>query len=203
MILMLCLYFQHLSINVSIFTLVVIALDRYRGILWPLKGGYSKFRAKIHLMIVWFLATVVALPNLISFHVSQDLVSFRPARRHMPRLATSSDYIVKTWGKSGRSGFNGLGLKKKVVLRKKCLFPYRAQRLRWLFSDSSFCNLLFLDFQLDHHPEIEGKFGCIVDKDIVEERTWRYYTLVAVLVQYCVPLSVITFCHCHMAKVCQ
>ena len=96
MILMLCLYFQHLSINVSIFTLVVIALDRYRGILWPLKGGYSKFRAKIHLMIVWFLATVVALPNLISFHVSQDLVSLRPARRLMPRLATSSDYIVKT-----------------------------------------------------------------------------------------------------------
>ena len=57
----------------------MIALDRYRGILWPLKGGYSKFRAKIHLMIVWFLATVVALPNLILFHVSQDLVSFRPA----------------------------------------------------------------------------------------------------------------------------
>lgn len=119
----LCPFLQHLSINVSIFTLVVIALDRYRGILWPLKGGYSKFRAKIHLMIVWFLATVVALPNLILFHLAD-------------------------------------------------------------------------------HPHVEGKFGCIVDMEIFGgQRTWKNYTLVAVFVQYCVPLSVITFCHCHMAKV--
>ena len=80
----LCFHFQHLSINVSIFTLVVIALDRYRGILWPLKGGYSKFRAKIHLMIVWFLATLLALPNLILYYVSQDPVSLRA--RLGPRL---------------------------------------------------------------------------------------------------------------------
>ena len=47
----------------------------------------------------------------------------------------------------------------------------------------------------------KGKFGCIVDHSIVSKRTWKNYTLVVVLVQYCVPLSVITFCHCHMAKV--
>ena len=63
-------FFQHLSINVSIFTLVVIALDRYRAIVWPLKGSYSKLRAKINLIYVWIFGTTLALPNLFAFHVS-------------------------------------------------------------------------------------------------------------------------------------
>ena len=54
----------------SIFTLVVIALDRYRGIIWPLKASSSKFRAKMMMVMVWLFGTLVALPNLISFHVS-------------------------------------------------------------------------------------------------------------------------------------
>lgn len=68
---------QHLSINVSIFTLVVIALDRYRAILWPLKGGHSKFRAKIHLIVVWILGTIIAIPNIVLFHVSLQILPIR------------------------------------------------------------------------------------------------------------------------------
>ena len=166
MILMLCLYFQHLSINVSIFTLVVIALDRYRGILWPLKGGYSKFRAKIHLMIVWFLATVVALPNLISFHVSQDLVSFRPARRHMPRLATSSDYIVKTWGESGRSGFNGLGLKKKLYSGKNVFFLIALKGYGGFLVTAVSVIYFFSTFSLTTIPKSKESLGASLTKTL-------------------------------------
>ena len=137
---MLCLYFQHLSINVSIFTLVVIALDRYRGILWPLKGGYSKFRAKIHLMIVWFLATVVALPNLILFHVSQDLVSFRAALAAtchawpLP-LITLSKLEGEKWSVDGH--LVDFVLQKKCIF-EACLFPYLTSKASvWPFSDFS------------------------------------------------------------------
>ena len=63
-------FFQHLCINASIFTLVIIALDRYRGIIWPLKGGYSKFRAKLIVVCVWVVAVTPATPNLVVFHVS-------------------------------------------------------------------------------------------------------------------------------------
>ena len=38
-------------------------------------------------------------------------------------------------------------------------------------------------------------------KNIGGEKTWRLYTVCGVLVQYCIPLLIITFCHCHMAKV--
>ena len=65
------LFLQHLCINASIFTLVIIALDRYRGIIWPLKGGYSKFRAKLIVLCVWVVAVTPATPNLVVFHVSK------------------------------------------------------------------------------------------------------------------------------------
>jgi len=119
----LCPFLQSLSITVSIFTLVVIALDRYRGIIWPLKASSSKFRAKMMMVMVWLFGTLVALPNLISFHVTD-------------------------------------------------------------------------------HPEQDGIKGCTIDlKTIGGESTWRLYLMSGVLIQYCIPLLIITFCHCHMAQV--
>ena len=56
-------------------------------------------------------------------------------------------------------------------------------------------------FQVADHPELEGKYGCIIDFGVFGNSGWRMYTLVAVLLQYCIPLTVITFCHCHMTKV--
>ena len=178
----------------------MIALDRYRGILWPLKGGYSKFRAKIHLMIVWFLATVVALPNLILFHVSQDLVSFRPALAatcHAWPLPLITLSKLERGKVAGRWGFSWFCTSEKMYLWSLSFSLSHLKGFRVAFW------WLVLDFfQLADHPHVEGKFGCIVDMEIVGgDRTWKNYTLVAVFVQYCVPLSVITFCHCHMAKV--
>ena len=65
-------YLQHLTINASIYTLVAVALDRYRGIMFPLKGGYSKFRAKMAAALIWALSITMAIPNLVVYHVSSD-----------------------------------------------------------------------------------------------------------------------------------
>eukprot|EP00095_Tigriopus_kingsejongensis_P009677 maker-scaffold84_size396325-snap-gene-0.19 protein:Tk09677 transcript:maker-scaffold84_size396325-snap-gene-0.19-mRNA-1 annotation:"tachykinin-like peptides receptor 99d-like" len=67
----LCPFLQHLSINASIFTLVIIALDRYRGIIFPLKGGYSKMRAKGLIACVWIISTFQSVPNLVVYHVRE------------------------------------------------------------------------------------------------------------------------------------
>lgn len=63
---------QHLSINASIYSLVVIALDRYRGIVWPLRGAYSKLRAKVNVLLIWVVSVTIAFPNLMAFHVSKQ-----------------------------------------------------------------------------------------------------------------------------------
>ena len=61
---------QHLTINASIYTLVAVALDRYRGIMFPLKGGYPKFRAKMAAALIWAVSITMAVPNLVVYHVS-------------------------------------------------------------------------------------------------------------------------------------
>jgi hypothetical protein len=38
-------------------------------------------------------------------------------------------------------------------------------------------------------------------KTIGGESTWRLYLMSGVLIQYCIPLLIITFCHFHMAQV--
>ena len=65
----LCPFIQELCFNASIFTLIVIALDRYRGILWPLRGSYSKHRAKVTVLVVWSLSLAPAIPNLLVYKV--------------------------------------------------------------------------------------------------------------------------------------
>ncbi|KAA0203957.1 hypothetical protein HAZT_HAZT004065 [Hyalella azteca] len=42
-----CPFFQTLSVNVSIFTLTAIAVDRYRAICFPFSARPSKFRSKV------------------------------------------------------------------------------------------------------------------------------------------------------------
>ncbi len=69
----LCPFVQNLSINASIITLVVIALDRYRGIMWPLKANYSKLRAKVLIVIIWTVSIALAVPNLFVFYVDYEV----------------------------------------------------------------------------------------------------------------------------------
>jgi len=49
--------------------LIVIALDRYRGILWPLKGEYSKLNAKVICLVVWIISVILASPNIAVYQV--------------------------------------------------------------------------------------------------------------------------------------
>jgi len=50
------------SINISIFTLVAISLDRYRAIMYPLRRKPTKLFSKIIILIIWVLGLAFAVP---------------------------------------------------------------------------------------------------------------------------------------------
>ncbi|KAH7982658.1 hypothetical protein HPB52_006285 [Rhipicephalus sanguineus] len=65
-----CPYVQVVSVNVSVFTLTAIAVERYRAITSPLKARFcSKATAKLLVLIIWLSSLVVASPNALALRV--------------------------------------------------------------------------------------------------------------------------------------
>lgn len=58
-------FIQNVSISVSIFTLVVISLDRYSVILYPLRPKLGKTKALIIIFTIWICSCAFALPVAI------------------------------------------------------------------------------------------------------------------------------------------
>ncbi|XP_013780503.1 tachykinin-like peptides receptor 99D [Limulus polyphemus] len=65
-----CPFVQVLSVNVSIFTLTAIALDRYRAVMSPLKARTSKLRAKLSVLGIWAFSAALGVPNAVALRVS-------------------------------------------------------------------------------------------------------------------------------------
>ncbi|XP_072154529.1 neuromedin-K receptor isoform X2 [Bemisia tabaci] len=65
-----CPFVQILTVNVSIFTLTAIAVDRHRAILNPLSARPSKLRAKISIATIWVVAAILATPMAMALRVT-------------------------------------------------------------------------------------------------------------------------------------
>ncbi|KAJ9591746.1 hypothetical protein L9F63_001682, partial [Diploptera punctata] len=65
-----CPFVQVLSVNVSIFTLTAIAVDRHRAILNPLSARPSKLRAKLAIAGIWCVAGALAAPMAAALRVT-------------------------------------------------------------------------------------------------------------------------------------
>ncbi|CAH0728750.1 unnamed protein product, partial [Brenthis ino] len=74
-----CPFVQALSVNVSVFTLTAIAVDRHRAIITPLSAHTSKRVAKVIIVFIWVFALSLAAPMAMSWEVimvdEQDPVS--------------------------------------------------------------------------------------------------------------------------------
>ena len=57
-----CPFIQIVSVNVSVFTLTAIAIDRYKAVLHPLQLRSTKNYTKISIIIIWGLSILLALP---------------------------------------------------------------------------------------------------------------------------------------------
>ncbi|GBP14164.1 RYamide receptor [Eumeta japonica] len=64
-----CPFVQALSVNVSVFTLTAIAVDRHRAIITPLSAHTSKRVAKWIIVFIWVLALSLAAPMAMSWEV--------------------------------------------------------------------------------------------------------------------------------------
>lgn len=53
--------------NVSVFTLSAIAVDRYRAVLFPLKPRVSKRKAAWAILTIWTMAFLIALPTWLDY----------------------------------------------------------------------------------------------------------------------------------------
>ncbi|XP_011260790.1 neuropeptide SIFamide receptor [Camponotus floridanus] len=64
-------YIQGVSVAASVYSLVAVSLDRFLAIWWPLKCQITKRRARMMIVVIWFIALTMTSPWLLFF----DLVS--------------------------------------------------------------------------------------------------------------------------------
>ncbi|XP_045119400.1 tachykinin-like peptides receptor 99D [Portunus trituberculatus] len=61
---------EYSCVNVSVFTLTAIAIDRYRAIVHPLTARPTKFRSKVVIAFIWIFSITLAMPNAIVLRVT-------------------------------------------------------------------------------------------------------------------------------------
>ena len=65
-----CPFIQVISVNVSIFTLTAIAIERYRVVVKPLWPRMNKSKAQLIIVIIWLVSIVTAIPMYIALGVT-------------------------------------------------------------------------------------------------------------------------------------
>ncbi|XP_055291282.1 neuropeptide FF receptor 2 [Moschus berezovskii] len=63
---------QGISVAASVFTLVAIAVDRFRCVIYPFKPKFTIKTAFVIIMIIWVLAIAIMSPSAIMLHVQEE-----------------------------------------------------------------------------------------------------------------------------------
>lgn len=69
-----CPFIQTITLNVSIFTLTAIAIDRHKAILNPLRARSSKYASKLVITIIWIVALFLAAPMSYGLRVQEMVI---------------------------------------------------------------------------------------------------------------------------------
>ncbi|XP_041855665.1 neuropeptide FF receptor 1 like 2 [Melanotaenia boesemani] len=64
-------FIQGVSVSASVFTLVAIAVERFRCIVYPLQPKLTIFVAKVAIVTIWVLALVIMCPAAVALTVEQ------------------------------------------------------------------------------------------------------------------------------------
>ncbi|XP_035735404.1 neuropeptide Y receptor type 1-like isoform X3 [Vespa mandarinia] len=78
-----CPFVRILCVNVSVFTLTAIAVDRHRAILKPLSASPTKLKARIIIAGIWMLATALATPMALALRVIMIPENMTSGRYHL------------------------------------------------------------------------------------------------------------------------
>ncbi|XP_035205702.1 neuropeptide receptor 22-like [Stegodyphus dumicola] len=68
-----CPFVQVLSVNVSVFSLTAIALDRYRAVMYPIKAKTVNMKAKWIIVCIWTFSAITGVPYAVALRVSMAL----------------------------------------------------------------------------------------------------------------------------------
>ncbi|KAM4809352.1 neuropeptide FF receptor 2 [Rhinophrynus dorsalis] len=63
---------QGISVSASVFTLVAIAVDRFRSIVYPFKQKLTISTAVVIIAVIWVLAIAIMCPSAVMSHVKED-----------------------------------------------------------------------------------------------------------------------------------
>ncbi|CAM4712493.1 unnamed protein product [Leuciscus chuanchicus] len=67
---------QGASVSASVFTLVAIAVERFRCIVYPFQRKLTQRQAIISIAFIWALAIAIMCPSAVTLTVSQDIMHF-------------------------------------------------------------------------------------------------------------------------------
>ncbi|KAJ6657768.1 hypothetical protein lerEdw1_001955 [Lerista edwardsae] len=67
---------QGMSVSASVFTLVAIAVERFRCIVYPFRQKLTLRKALITIVIIWVLALIIMCPSAVTLTVTRDEYHF-------------------------------------------------------------------------------------------------------------------------------
>ncbi|XP_045523965.1 orexin/Hypocretin receptor type 1-like isoform X1 [Pieris brassicae] len=91
------LYFQSVSVTVSVLTLTFISVDRWYAICFPLKFKSTTSRAKTAILIIWVLSLSFNIPEFVVLQVERRMQLRFDAQFFMQCSPTWSDESDLTW----------------------------------------------------------------------------------------------------------
>ena len=62
-------FVKNLSVNVSIFSLTLIAIDRYIAVIYPLRAGFHKVVAIFVLAVIWIISIGSSIPEALYYEI--------------------------------------------------------------------------------------------------------------------------------------